>query len=111
MEEAEELKKEGNDNFRGDRWAEALAAYRMGLGKVPKRQTLKGKQKASEPDDGSDTKEEGVRHTEEVVQAQDNSHQEFSSLIQECGKVRSILYANIAACHVKLVSGHIYKFW
>ena len=37
LDDAEGLKQEGNGHFRGGRWEEALATYRMALGRVPKR--------------------------------------------------------------------------
>ena len=46
--DAEELKQEGNEHFRAKRWNEALATYRTGLGRLPKRRPLeteKGKER------------------------------------------------------------------
>jgi hypothetical protein len=37
LEEAEELKQEGNDLFRRSKWNEALQSYRNGLARLPKR--------------------------------------------------------------------------
>ncbi|KAF8641194.1 hypothetical protein AX17_000829 [Amanita inopinata Kibby_2008] len=91
----EELKSEGNDHFRAGNWNEALAEYRSGLSRLPQRREKKvvidlpntedaaSKNDASRDDEG----EEELAETE---------------LSKECAKVRAVLNANIAACHVKL---------
>ncbi|CAL1695387.1 unnamed protein product [Somion occarium] len=75
LQQADELKAEGNDHFRAKSWDEALAQYRSALGHLPKR---KGKQ----------------RETDEV--------EEPEPLASECAKARAVLNANIGACYVKL---------
>ncbi|KAG7089430.1 hypothetical protein E1B28_011116 [Marasmius oreades] len=55
---ADQMKNEGNELFRAGKWEEALAAYRVGLGSLPKR-----KSKPSRPREESDD-EEPVPQTE-----------------------------------------------
>ncbi|KAK7064463.1 Tetratricopeptide repeat protein 1 [Favolaschia claudopus] len=94
---SEELKQEGNEHFRARRWDEALAAYRAGLGRVPKRRKheiqssveVDDEELSPEEDrqDEETRKEDTVPLTEEEI---------------ECAKVRAVLNANIGACFVKL---------
>jgi len=95
---AEELKGEGNDHYRARRWEDALAVYRTGLGRLPKRKPKPRPSQNSpehevsvgdEPSDSENTKEQEEQEplTEEQVQI---------------AKVRAVLNANIAACYIKL---------
>ncbi|KAF7799047.1 hypothetical protein EIP86_010277 [Pleurotus ostreatoroseus] len=102
LEDAEELKQEGNDYFRTGKWNEALASYRSALGRLPKRKAIeppanKGKQ----------------RETLDDVEKEDNSDDakpepeaepltEPTALDIQCAKARATLNANIGACYVKL---------
>ncbi|KAJ6627212.1 TPR-like protein [Mycena sp. CBHHK59/15] len=96
---AEEYKNEGNDHFRARRWDEALAAYRTGLGRLPKRR----KQEVQ-----STVDDEDALSTEDSELGDKNATKEDSDSIPmtpeetECAKTRAVLNANIGACFVKL---------
>jgi len=105
-----ELKTEGNDHFRVGSWDEALAAYRAGLGRLPKRKDksnggLKGKEK----NDG-----DSLPHEEEAIAEESGVDDGVSTAAKEelpetdlerqCAKARAVLNGNIGACYVKLVN-------
>ncbi|KAI9455856.1 TPR-like protein [Russula earlei] len=97
--EAEELKQEGNDLFRRGKWSEALERYRNGLALLPKRDSpppATDEEDNSRPPEGEAT---GGASTETASQ---NEPIVDLSRAHECAKARSVLHANIAACHVKL---------
>ncbi|KZT05924.1 TPR-like protein [Laetiporus sulphureus 93-53] len=114
LKDADELKQEGNEHFRAKRWGEALAVYRAGLGRLPKRKQAKrkavpvdgkGKGRETEPSDsGDDGSADGAEDTEGSVQPETEEEEKrpLSELEQECAKARSVMNANIGACHVKL---------
>ncbi|KAJ3555545.1 hypothetical protein NM688_g2517 [Phlebia brevispora] len=109
IDEAEvKVRLKGMDHFRAARWNEALAAYRSGLGHLPKRRTKeasladKGKQKENLDDLDA---EETVDLAEGASTSQDTNvltEPEPTPLETECVKARAVLNANIGACHVKL---------
>jgi len=98
---ADEQKKEGNDYFRARKWEEALAAYRAGLGHLPKRRSAKVPQK--QPSHGD---EEVFGNVQQSSQGSKEDEAEEVEVQEdpECVKARAVLNANIAACYVKLVS-------
>ncbi len=109
--EAEELKQEGNDLFRRDKWDEALQRYRNGLAQLPKRRV------PPPPPPRPATEEEGdtlpaegdanLAPTDAESQHESTLHSDVDAPLKgECAKARSVLNANIAACHVKLASAH-----
>ncbi|KAF5368341.1 hypothetical protein D9758_002423 [Tetrapyrgos nigripes] len=113
LEYADELKNEGNDHFRAKRWEEALAAYRSGVGNLPKRKSTRSSQKSSSREDDPDSAEkddagpssssssqDAERPSQEAKQ--DSEPQEEDSEDPELIKIRAVLNANIAACYVKL---------
>ncbi|KAI0043191.1 hypothetical protein FA95DRAFT_1498923 [Auriscalpium vulgare] len=95
LQDAEELKQEGNDYFRSSSWNEAFVAYRRALRCLPQRQTFpkssKGKEKAVASSDDDD---EGSPRPDPV-------ELQSSPIEVECARARAILNANIGACHVK----------
>ena len=109
--EAEELKQEGNDLFRRGKWDEALQRYRNGLAQLPKRRV------PPPPPPRPATEEEGdtlpaegdanLAPTDAESQHESTLHSDVDAPLKgECANARSVLNANIAACHVKLVSAH-----
>lgn len=110
LHEAAELKLEGNDEFRAQRWNDALATYRRALGRLPKRQTLQkpiDREKTTETErtesEDDDNMPEEVSPKREDTSSTDDHLIEPSALEQECSNARAVLNANIAACYVKLV--------
>ncbi|KAI0257521.1 hypothetical protein BJV78DRAFT_1272495 [Lactifluus subvellereus] len=103
--EAEELKQEGNDLFRLNKWNEALQSYRNGLARLPKRRHPPAPPAtAHEEGDPPPAEGESSRTPTEVDSppTSDASADVDSPLERSCAKTRSVLNANIAACHVKL---------
>ncbi|KAJ7071313.1 hypothetical protein C8F01DRAFT_974009, partial [Mycena amicta] len=92
-----ELKAEGNDHFRAQRWEQALVAYRAALGRLPKRPKPPNP-KPVQADDNIDTPEQEEDDSEQeedepaVVTPEDSEH----------AKTRAVLNANIGACYVQL---------
>lgn len=102
LDEAAELKLEGNDKFRAQQWNDALATYRRALARLPKRPAKKVVN-ISSPEDELDSDSQGkTRSTEADTQDEDIATIP-SPLQQQCSKARAVLNANIAACYVKLV--------
>ncbi|THH02146.1 hypothetical protein EW026_g688 [Hermanssonia centrifuga] len=101
--EAEELKQEGNDHFRSKRWDEALAAYRSGLGRIPKRKENKTRRKPTDAqvDDQDDPGTKGASGGSSDIQ-EVAAEPEPTELEVECAKTRAVINANIGACYVKL---------
>lgn len=104
------LKVQGNAAFGKGRWEEAMEAYKEGLVELPARPTKgKGKEKAVE---GAAAAEEGVEEVVEKlnglqVEVTEQEEQEKSAEqaeMKELTELRSILFANVAACCLKLVS-------
>lgn len=110
LEEAVELKQEGNDLFRRSKWIEALQSYRNGLAQLPKRRHPPSPSprppSTDEEGDPPPAEEETGASTDAEPAGSDNVD---SSLERECAKARSVLHANIAACHVKLASAHAHN--
>jgi hypothetical protein len=111
LEEAEVLKQEGNDLFRLNKWNEALQSYRSGLAQLPKRRRPAAPQSTprNEQDDPPPAAEGDTSHspTENDGQSASSASPSVDSpLERECAKTRSVLNANVAVCHVKLVSFH-----
>lgn len=114
--DADELKQEGNEHFRAKRWEEALASYRAGLGRLPKRKAAssggppsqdKGKGRDEGPPDSDEDAEgasEGPAPAQGDVAPEAAAEQPPSELELECARARAVMNANIGACYVKLVS-------
>ncbi|KAN0125130.1 TPR-like protein [Russula decolorans] len=113
--EAEELKQEGNDLFRRSKWNEALQSYRNGLTRLPKRRdpppppppaSSSSPRPPTTDDEGDSPLVEGEvpgAPTDAENQSEPSDCVNVDSpLERECVKVRSVLHANIAACHLKL---------
>ncbi|KAI0001992.1 hypothetical protein BJV77DRAFT_1057703 [Russula vinacea] len=100
--EAEELKQEGNDLFRRSKWNEALQSYRNGLARLPKRRDPPSPSPRSPATDGEDDRSpvEGEASDVSADAGEPNGCVNVdSSQERECAKARSVLHANIAACH------------
>ena len=114
--EAEELKQEGNDLFRRGKWDEALQMYRCGLAQLPRRNPPPPPlhpPPATDEESGTPLAEGDAVPTPSDAQNQHEStviSDADSPLERECAKARSVLNANIAACHVKLASAHTRGF-
>jgi len=107
LEQAEELKQEGNEHFRGKSWNEALATYRSALGRLPKRpisRTPQNEAQMMEDEEDKDPAEPvpGSSSTKNKHDQSESALLEPTPLQEECAKARSVLNANIAACHMKL---------
>ncbi|KLO06777.1 TPR-like protein [Schizopora paradoxa] len=95
LDDAEFLKQEGTAHFKAGSWAEALASYRSGLGRLPKRREVKTKQPARNNDSE-------VKKDEEKEETEGEGEEPLTGQDLEVAKLRSVLNANIGACHVKL---------
>lgn len=111
--EAEELKQEGNNLFRLNKWDDALQSYRNGLARLPERRkpvpSATDEKDRSPPAEGEDT----ATHTdmeESLASGTSVDSDSSSPLEHECAKARSVLHANIAACNVKLVRARANDF-
>ncbi|TFY61940.1 hypothetical protein EVJ58_g4202 [Rhodofomes roseus] len=117
LRDADELKQDGNEHFRAKRWNEALAVYRAGLGRLPKRRPLEtergeereavdgddGDDRSGDGDSGEDKEAKGKGKAEEVEEKADEPVQPPSIEAElECARARAIMNANIGACYVKL---------
>jgi hypothetical protein len=119
LEEADELKKEGNDLFRSSKWNEALLCYRNGLTRLPERRDPPPPASSSSPrplttdDEGDSPLAEGEvsgASTDAESQSEPSDCAKVDSPVEhECAKARSVLHANIAACHLKLASAHTHS--
>ncbi|KAI0721307.1 hypothetical protein C8T65DRAFT_229069 [Cerioporus squamosus] len=104
---AEELKREGNDHFRAQRWDEALAAYRSALGHLPARPQLRTKAKEGDTDPTEDDSEDSPPEGEPTEQSSARPSSPAAQVPPtedevECAKARAVLHANIGACYLKL---------
>lgn len=103
--EANTRKVEGNDYFRKGDWQEALSAYESAIVFLPKRKIALGDARS---DKSSEQNEEGEPSQDTEVSASglaESAEEVFDTETEKtCTTLRSILNANIGACHVKLVS-------
>ncbi|KAJ8072320.1 hypothetical protein PM082_015879 [Marasmius tenuissimus] len=97
LEYADEMKAQGNDHFRAGRWEEALASYRVGLGRLPKR---KAKKKTPTRDD--DATFDMEREHDSVFGKEQEEEKEEEEEEDIYSQPRAVLNANIAACFMKL---------
>ncbi|PAV22752.1 TPR [Pyrrhoderma noxium] len=116
--DAEELKQEGTSYFKEQNWKQAITTYTCALGQLPKRVVYKKgadgntTAKASaegEDEDGSSKVEYNVEKPEEQLAGEDEDRKEgveqppkLTGIYLELAKARSVLNANIGACHLKL---------
>ncbi|KAJ8702846.1 hypothetical protein PTI98_001523 [Pleurotus ostreatus] len=100
---AEQLKVKGNDHFRTAEWGAALSIYQEALDKLPKRKVQKPDDPTPEPfeDDLEGHPTAPFTSTPSPPPSEDISPSGFDIT---CAKLRSVLNANIGACHVKLRS-------
>ncbi|KAF4572734.1 hypothetical protein EYR36_007244 [Pleurotus pulmonarius] len=99
---AEQLKVKGNDHFRAAEWGAALSTYQEALDTLPKRKSQKSD--VSVPEPFEDLEEHPTAPSTSAPSpppSEDISPSEFDIT---CAKLRSVLNANIGACHVKLRS-------
>lgn len=103
------MKIAGNSAFGKGKYEEALGLYRDGLVELPVRTKVavikdegKGKEKATGEEEGDEKidKEESVKAVPEVKDESGSDDVEE----EEMRELRSILFANVAACLLKLVS-------
>lgn len=108
LDEAAELKLEGNEEFRAQEWNDALATYRRALARLPRRPVKKVVVVSALDDELDNESSDKTRPTEADTSAADKDTTTIlsppSPLQQQCSKARAVLNANIAACYVKLVS-------
>ncbi len=122
------MKEDGTACFRASRWSEALVTYQAALGRLPKRKERKKRRADADilaeedpradlpplrrPGNGNGAQDpdtaEAEAEAKNGLEGDANGDEKedvvpFSELEQECAKARSILNANIGACHVKLV--------
>ncbi|KAI5122346.1 hypothetical protein M0805_004104 [Coniferiporia weirii] len=108
LEDAEELKKEGTVHFKAGLWAQALATYTSALGRLPKRAVAEPAPPKSIPEPDIDVEdpigdEDSTRSgAKEKESAPAPEPVPLTGLALDCAKARSVLNANIGACHVKL---------
>ncbi|KDQ30605.1 hypothetical protein PLEOSDRAFT_172987 [Pleurotus ostreatus PC15] len=100
---AEQLKVKGNDHFRTAEWGAALSMYQEALDKLPKRKVQKPDDPTPEPfeDDLEGHPTAPFTSTPSPPPSEGIGPSEFDIT---CAKLRSVLNANIGACHVKLRS-------
>lgn len=109
--DADALKQDGNAAFRAGQVADALAAYRSALGRLPKRALPAAPRSA--PDKPRSTRAQGEESDEdeffdaaEEPDAKDGEEVEGGRPVpyaEECAKARAVLNGNVAACYAKLV--------
>ncbi|KAI0652217.1 hypothetical protein C8Q79DRAFT_936615 [Trametes meyenii] len=105
LDDANDLKQEGNEHFRAKQWDQALASYRSALGHLPKRPELgqvKGKEKAQPSDDSTSDLSEDAESARAKSAERVPSDTNLAPLQAECAKARAVLNANIGACFTKL---------
>ncbi|KAH9175395.1 hypothetical protein EDB89DRAFT_2113222 [Lactarius sanguifluus] len=102
--EADEIKQEGNDLFRLNKWDDALQSYRNGLARLPERRKPSVPPATDEKSHSPSADGEGTPPTdaEESLASGFSFDFDSSPLERECAKARSVFNANIAACYVKL---------
>lgn len=102
MERSTALKLSGNALFGAGKWDLALETYKDALVELPVRTTVsvKGKEKAVEQEMEVGLSELSVDEVEEVQTGQGREQGEE----EEVTELRSVLFANVAACLLKLVS-------
>ena len=89
------MKAEANDHFRAGRWEEAIALYRSALGRLPNRPVQKTKL------DEEDAIPDPLEAKEDVKESEPEAPIPEAEGVP---KARAVLNANLAACHLKLVS-------
>ena len=103
LDEANALKARGNDLFREQDWPKALATYQEGINCLPHNFIP-----SPVRDDKGKGKDFELAENESAPALEPESKAVSPSVTglvdQQCVNIRSILHANIAACHVKLVS-------
>ncbi|KAH9025053.1 TPR-like protein [Lactarius hengduanensis] len=103
--EADEIKQEGNNLFRLNKWDDALQSYRNGLARLPERRKPSVPPATDEKSHSPPAEGEGTPSTDAEESLASGSSLDFDSsspLEGECAKARSVFNANIAACYVKL---------
>ncbi|TFK30627.1 hypothetical protein FA15DRAFT_699067 [Coprinopsis marcescibilis] len=106
IQDAHDRKSDGNDHFRLSNWNEALVLYRAGLNRLPK--SIETSEKVTSLPEGDEYSEQEIQVTGEQTSAVNISTSESlepgltAEEELELTKLRAVLHANIAACHVKL---------
>ncbi|KAF9454886.1 TPR-like protein [Macrolepiota fuliginosa MF-IS2] len=99
--EANARKAEGNDYFRKGDWQEALSTYESAIGFLPKKKTED--KRPDTPSREADVEEDVPSQGAQASAGSAGSTQEDPDPETEkaCSTLRSVLNANIGACHVK----------
>ncbi|KAL4242106.1 Tetratricopeptide repeat domain-containing protein [Abortiporus biennis] len=95
LEDADQLKLEGNDHFRRKESEEALVKYRAGLGRLPK------PRKDKQPDEDEE-EDDDVKKVSPTIESESQIPVKQTELERICAKARAVLNANIGACYVQL---------
>lgn len=111
--QADELKTQGNAEFKSSKWESALELYRIALRRIPGRPSAtledsssgKGKEKADvtpvDDDDDRNSDDEREAATPPLTQSTAQKRP-LTDIERECAALRSVLNANIAACLIKM---------
>ncbi|KAI0639750.1 TPR-like protein [Trametes polyzona] len=110
LDDAEALKQEGNEHFRSKKWNEALASYRMALGRLPKRlspprsaRSEEGQSLTTVEDEEPTSSQNANKEASPEADASVGTSEENAAVHgPECAKARAVINANIGACHLKL---------
>jgi len=97
LDEASQLKLEGNESFKAAKWNEALVSYRTALSHLPPQK------RSTEPDRDHDVHDDPPGPSQQPSDPSPATVTDIpNQLHPECAKARAVLYANIAACLSKL---------
>ena len=110
LHDAEELKEEGNEEFRRKNWEDALISYQSALRRLPPR---KQKRKlvaeidpnSSDDEEPSSQTREGKSSVDERAGSKKEEGPELDEDPEEARivKARAVLNSNIGACYMKMV--------
>jgi hypothetical protein len=112
LKDSADMKEQGNKFFLDKNWTSAITAYNQALAclPMPKPKPPAASEKDQEPVEvqaATDIQYSHRNHREENVQEDtliaSMPDLQLTPLERECSNVRVVLYANIAACELKLV--------
>jgi hypothetical protein len=114
LNDSAEMKEQGNKFFLDKNWTSAITAYNQALACLPKPKPpavshAQSGEKEQEPVDAATDMQYPDRHHREENEQEDTliaskPDLQLTPIEQECSNTRVVLYANIAACELKLVS-------
>ncbi|KDQ19147.1 hypothetical protein BOTBODRAFT_154087 [Botryobasidium botryosum FD-172 SS1] len=102
--QANELKAEGNTEFKSSKWESALELYRTALKRIPARAAPSLESNVGKGKERADATSAEVSDDEGAVSLQAQSiaqKRPLTDIELECATLRSVLNANIAACLIK----------